>query len=70
MIIMAGSPSEAWTHLLSTIDDESSEAAQDRMKKEFEGLTFKAENEPIRDYVARAEAMVLKLEQHGVTTSG
>ena len=68
---MAGSPSEAWKHLLSTIDDESTDAAQDRIKKEFEGLTFRAENEPIRDYVARrAEAMVLKLEQHGVTTCG
>ena len=70
MIITAGSPFEAWTVLFSMVGDESSEAAQDRVKKEFEGLTFRAGKESITDYVARAKALVLKLEQHGVTTSG
>ena len=32
-------------------------------------MTFRAGKESVRDYVARAKAL-LKLEQHGVTTSG
>ena len=43
MIITAGSPSEAWKILLSMAGDDTSEAAQDRVKEEFEGLTFRAE---------------------------
>ena len=39
MVITAGSPSEAWKILLSLVG-ESSEAAQDRVKKEFEELSF------------------------------
>ena len=36
---------------------ESSEAAQDKAKKEFEELTFEIGKESIRDYVARAKAL-------------
>ena len=39
MVITAGSPSEAWKIFLSLVG-ESSEAAQDRVKKEFEDLFF------------------------------
>ena len=42
MVITAGSPSEAWKILLSLVG-ESSEVAQDRIKKEFEKLTFEIE---------------------------
>ena len=70
IILTAGSPSEAWKSLLSMIGDESSEAAQDKVKREFEGLNFRAGNDFIRDYVARAKALVFKLQQHELTTSG
>ena len=39
IVITAGSPSEAWKILWSMVG-ESSEAAQDKVKKEFEELTF------------------------------
>ena len=39
MMIAAGSPSKAWEITLSLVG-ESSEAAQDRLKKEFEELSF------------------------------
>ena len=42
MVITVGSPSEAWKSLLSVVGDERSEAARDRVNKEFEGLTFRA----------------------------
>ena len=48
---------------------ESSEAAQDKAKKEFKELTFEVGKQSIRDYVARAKAMVMKLEQNNVTTT-
>ena len=48
MMITAGSPSEAWKILLSLVG-ESSEAAQDRVKKDFEELSFEVEKESMRD---------------------
>ena len=45
---------------------ESSEAAQDRIKKEFEELSFEIGRESMRDYIARAKALVMKLEQNDV----
>ena len=48
---------------------ESSEAAHDRAKKEFEELAFKIGKESIRDYVARAEALVMKLEKNSASTT-
>ena len=39
-------------------------------KKEFEELSFRAGKESLTDYVARAKALVMKPEQHSVTTSG
>ena len=44
MVITAGSPSEAWKILLSLIG-ESSEAAQYRVKKEFEESSFEVRSE-------------------------
>ena len=61
MVITAGSPSEAWKVLLSLVG-ENSEAAQDRVKKEFEELSFEIGKESTRDYIARAKAWVMKLE--------
>ena len=54
MVITAGSPSEAWKILLSLVG-ESSEAAQDRTKKEFEELSFEIGRESMRDYIAKAK---------------
>ena len=68
MVITAGSPSEAWKILLSLVG-ESSEAAQDRVKKEFEKISFEIGKESIRDYIARAKALVMKLEQNSVSTT-
>ena len=68
MMITAGSPSEAWKLLLSLVG-ESSEAAQDRVKKGFEELSFEIERESMRDYIAKAKALVLKLEQYDVSTT-
>ena len=68
MVITAGSPSEAWKILLSLVG-ESSEAAQDRIKKEFEELSFEIGRESMRDYIARAKALVMKLEQNDVRTT-
>ena len=68
MVITAGSPSEAWKILLSLVG-ESSEAAQDRIKKEFEELSFEIGRESMRDYIARAKALVMKLEQNDVSTT-
>ena len=48
---------------------ESSKAAQDRENKEFEKLTFEIVKESIRGYVARAKALVMKLEQNSVSTT-
>ena len=45
MVITAGSRSEAWKLLLSLVG-ESSEAAQDRVTKVFEELTFKIGKSP------------------------
>ena len=56
MVITAGSPSEAWKILLSLVG-ESSEAAQDRVTKEFEELFFEVGKESMRDYIARAKAL-------------
>ena len=68
VVITAGSPSEAWKILWSLVG-ESIEAAQDRVNKEFEELKFEIEKESIRDYVARANALVMKLEQNSVSTT-
>ena len=54
MIVTSGSPSKAWQILLSMIG-ESSEAAQDKVKKEFEEPTFEIGKTSIRDYVARVQ---------------
>ena len=68
MVITAGSPSEAWKIVLSIVG-ESFKVAQDRAKKEFEELTIKIGKESIRDYVTRAKALVMKLEQNNATTT-
>ena len=68
MVITAGSPSEAWKILLSLVG-ESSEAAQDRVRKEFEELSFEIGRESMRDYIARAKALVMKLDQNNVRTT-
>ena len=68
MVITAGSPSEAWKSLLSLIS-ESSEAAQDRVKKEFEELSFEIGRESMRDYIARAKALVMKFDQNNVSAT-
>ena len=68
MVITAGSPSEAWKILLSLVG-ESSDAAQDRVKKKFEKLSFEIAKESIRDYIARAKALVMKLKQNSVSTT-
>ena len=60
MVITAGSPSEAWKILLSLVG-ESSEAAQDRVKKEFEELSFDVGKESTREYIARGKASIMKL---------
>ena len=66
MVITAGSPSEAWKILLSLVG-ESSEAAQDRINKEFEELSFEIGKESSKDYIAGAKALVMKLEQNSVS---
>ena len=48
---------------------ESSEAAQDKVKKESEELTFEIGKESIRDFVAKAKALVTKLEQTSDSTT-
>ena len=48
---------------------ESSETAHDRAKKEFEELAFEIGKESIRDYVARAKALVMKLEKNSASTT-
>ena len=68
MVITAGSPSEAWKILLSLVG-ESSEAAQERVKREFEELSFEIGRESTRDYIARAKALVMKLDQNNVSTT-
>ena len=69
MVITAGSPSEAWKILLSLVG-ESSEAAQDRVNREFEELSFEIGRESTRDYnIARAKALVMKLDQNNVSTT-
>ena len=55
MVITVGSPSEAWKILLNLVG-ESSEAAQDRVKKEFEELFFDVGKESMREYIARGKA--------------
>ena len=60
IVITAGSPSEAWKILLSLVG-ESSEAAQDRVKKEFEELSFDVGKESTREYIARGKASIIKL---------
>ena len=68
MVITAGSPSEAWKILLGLVG-ESSEAAQDRVKKKFEELSFETGKESTRDYIARAKALVMRLDQNNVSTT-
>ena len=68
MVITAGSPSEAWKILLSLVG-ESSEAAQDGVKKEFEELSFEVGRESMRDYIDGAKTLVMKLEQNDVSTT-
>ena len=68
MVTTAGSPSEAWKILLSLVD-ESSEAAQDRVKREFEELSFEVGRETMRDYIVRAKTWVMKLDQNNVSTA-
>ena len=48
---------------------ESNEAAQDRIKKEFEELSFEIEKEFMRDCIARAKVLVIKLEEYNVSTT-
>ena len=69
VVSTAGSPSEAWEIILGMVDDEGSAAAQNKVKREFKELTFRIEKGSIRDYVARAKSLVMKLEQRSVTTS-
>ena len=70
VVITAGSPSEAWKVILSMMGNKSSESAQDKVKKVFEELSFRIGKLSTRDFVARAKALVVKPEQHSVTTSG
>ena len=60
MVITTGSPSEAWKIILSMVG-ESSEAAQDKVMKEFEELTFEIGKESTTNYLTRAKALVMKL---------
>ena len=39
------------------------------MKREFEELSFKVGKEAMRDYIARAKALVIKLDQNNVSTT-
>ena len=48
---------------------ESSEAADDKVNKKCEEQTFEIGKEFIRDYVARAKALAMKLEQHSFSTT-
>ena len=48
---------------------ESNEAAQDRIKKEFEELSFEIGKEIMRDCIARAKVLVIKLEQYNASTT-
>ena len=67
MVIIVGSPSEAWNIILGMVG-ESSETAQDKVKKEFKEVAFEIGKESIREYAARAKAFVMKLDQHSVST--
>ena len=55
MVITPGSSSKAWKILLGVVG-ERSKAAQDRVKKEFEDLSFEVGKESMRNYIARAKA--------------
>ena len=68
VVITAGSPSEAWEILLSLVG-ENSEIAQDKVKKEFEELSFEVGKYSMRDCIAKAKALVLKLELKDVSTT-
>ena len=68
MVILEGPPSESLKILLSMVD-ESSKASQDKVKEDFEELTFEIGKKSIRDYVARAKSLVMKLEQNSVSTN-
>ena len=69
MVITVGSPSEAWKIVLSSVG-ESSEAAQDRIKEQFEELSFEIrEEESMRYYIARAKALMMNLENNNVSTT-
>ena len=60
MVITAGSPSEAWKILLSLVGESSETAHQDRVKREFEELSFEVGKETMRDYITRAKALWTK----------
>ena len=68
MVITAGSPSEALKILLSLVG-ESSEAAQDRVKREFEELSFEVGKITMGDYIASANTLVMKLDQNDASTT-
>ena len=48
---------------------ENMETAQDKVKKEFEELSFKVGKESMKDHLARAKALVTKSEQNNVSTT-
>ena len=60
MVIAAGPPSEVWKIRLGIVGDRSKKAAQDKVKNEFEKLTFRGKVSN-SDHVARAKGFVLKL---------
>ena len=69
MVIATESPSEAWKILSSMVSHESSEASEDKLKKELEELTLRLGEASVKDCVVRAKDLVMKLEQHSVNVS-
>lgn len=65
LVVTAGSPSEAWKILESLAELETSEAAGERAKRDFEKLEME-EGESIQSYFIKARMGIAALRQHNV----
>ena len=65
IVVGAKAPSEAWKILNSMVEDDSSERARAKAKKNFEGLSMD-DRESVKEYIARAKSLALNVYYYDI----
>ena len=65
IVVVAKAPSEAWEILNSMVEGDNSDRAREMAKKQFEELSMN-DDDPIKEYIARAKSLALNIKYHNV----